>query len=63
MIRQWAITGYHLADSNVISKWENVPTYDDYIIPGFSVTIYKQSMVALGVCALNTTSLISLTLL
>ena len=38
MIRQWVITGYHLADSNVISKWENVPTYND-IIPGVSVTI------------------------
>ena len=38
MIRQWAITGYHLADSNVISKWENIPTYND-IIPGFNVTI------------------------
>ena len=39
MLRQWVITGYHLADSNVISKWENVPTYNDDIIPGVSVAI------------------------
>ena len=38
MIRQWVITGYHLSVNNVISKSENVPTYND-VVSGDYVTI------------------------